>query len=300
MSNALLTIFIITYNHEEAIARCLDSVLEQQTIYPYMIWICEDCSTDSTLKICRNYARQYPEKILLFAQEKNTKGKHCYNSLCKVNTKYFAILEGDDYWCDKEKIQVSIDTLENNPEYVTFAHNTLYNDLLYQTQTTLKDIHQVNITNPVTLECARYLHTSARVHRNIIDFNMIPFDVYDIMLFYLFLDKGPLYYYDKVMSVYNITGRGVWTGLSKREQEQYYEVEMYKINAVLKYRYDSYFTKIIKNVALLNKFKIVFGSKIGWKLYILFRHRKLSLLKLGPIHIRESQINIENGIGKNR
>jgi hypothetical protein len=39
-----------------------------------------------------------------------------------------------------------------------------------------------------------------------------------LILFYSMLNKGPLYYYDKVMSVYNITGTGIWSKLSKKQQ----------------------------------------------------------------------------------
>ena len=47
----------------DSIAKALESVLKQETKYPYEIWLCEDCSTDGTLMICNDYAKRYPDKI---------------------------------------------------------------------------------------------------------------------------------------------------------------------------------------------------------------------------------------------
>ena len=66
----MLTSIIFTYNHDNSIAKCIDSILEQKTTYPYEIHIWDDCSTDKTSEICRKYAAQYPDKIKLTVQKK--------------------------------------------------------------------------------------------------------------------------------------------------------------------------------------------------------------------------------------
>jgi glycosyltransferase involved in cell wall biosynthesis len=267
----ILTVVLLTYNHEDTIAAALDSVLSQKTSYPYVVWIAEDCSTDNTLNICREYVRQYPARVRLFAQPKNTNSAHLREILSAIDTKYLTILEGDDCWCDKEKVQIALDTLESKPGYVTFAHDTLYNDIVNKTQKSLvHDIHKIKIKNPVSLYEAPYLHTSARVHRNVVDikehFKTLK-RVGDIYMFYAYLDKGPLYYHDKIMSVYNITNKGTWTMLSKKEQVKNTELSCYRGNILLGYRHDAFFSERVSNVEALKYCKTIFGVKLGWLVY---------------------------------
>src|SRR5690348_8608699 len=108
----MLTVIVLAYNHEPTHAAALDSILGQMTTHPYCIWLCEDHSTDRTLEVCNDYAKKYPDRITLIAQPINTGVRHLRDALCKVTTPYLAILDGDDYWCDEEKIQTALDTLE--------------------------------------------------------------------------------------------------------------------------------------------------------------------------------------------
>lgn len=266
----ILTVLLLTYNHEASISTAIESILEQKTSYPYVIWILEDCSTDNTLKICKDYAIRYPDKIKLIAQPVNTKLKHNLEARKQLNTKYFATLEGDDRWCHKNKIQLAIDTLEKNPKYVMFAHDTLFNYVNTGEQRSLvHDIHKANLKNPVTFaDNPRHLHNSSRVYRRIIDFNKEPI-VGDTLTFYYFLDKGPLYYHDDIMSVYNFTGNGIWSKLSPAKQVVTVDKAQYMCNKRLEYRHDDFFTNKTSQPKILIRMKKIFGIKFGWKVYML-------------------------------
>ena len=240
----MATVIIVTYNQENTIAEAIESVLCQQTSYSFEIWIADDCSADSTTTICRNYATKNPEKIRLFVQEKNTNLSHIRSILCKLHSRYFSILDGDDCWCNKDKLEVAIGILERNPEYTVFAHDTIYCNKKDNTKKSLvHDIHRKKITNPVLLEMAPYMHTSSRVYRNVIDFDTIPerFPLLDVNLYYLMLDAGPLYFYDEPMSIYNITGNGIWSKLNSGERANtIYETHKI-VNEMLGYKYDKFF-----------------------------------------------------------
>lgn len=268
----ILTVLVLTYNHEDTLDAALDSVLNQKTTYKYEIWIAEDCSTDKTLQICRKYLKKYPSQIKLFAQPVNTKLRHFREVLCKIDTEYLTIVEGDDRWSDNKKIQTAIDILERNPKYVTFAHDTLYDDAINKTKKSLvHDIHQTEVNNPVSLLSAPYLHTSARVHRNALNLKAylrkLP-DVRDIHLFYGYLDQGPLYYHDQIMSVYNINNKGVWNKLSAKDQAIQTEAAYRICNSLLHYKYDLFFTKKVSNIKLLERIKRILGVRLGWMIYI--------------------------------
>ncbi len=240
----MMTVIIVAYNNADTIAAAIESVLGQKTSYPYEIWISEDCSEDATVEICREYQAKHPGKVRLFAQQTNTKLLHLRSTLQKVRSRYFAVLDGDDSWCHENKLQIALDTLEMYPEYVTFAHDTVYfNHRDKASRSLVHDIHKVKIRNPLSLVTAPYLHTSARVHRNVIDFGSIPerFPLLDIYLYYLMLDRGPLYYCDEQMSMYNITGAGMWSRLTADEQARASTEAFMAVNEMLGYRYDRYF-----------------------------------------------------------
>lgn len=118
----LVSVWMTTYNHERYIAQAIESVLMQKTNFSFELLIGEDCSTDSTGKICRDYAEKYPGIIRLFSREKNLgMMENGHRTLKEARGKYIAILEGDDLWIQDTKLQKQVDFLEANPDYVLCA-----------------------------------------------------------------------------------------------------------------------------------------------------------------------------------
>lgn len=119
-----VSVAMITYNHEEFIAKAIDSVLMQRTNFDYEIVIGEDCSTDNTRDIVTDYQKRYPDKFRLLLNEKNLgpfrNAKQTYES-CQGT--YVAVLDGDDYWTSPEKLQKQVDYLDNHPECAICFHN---------------------------------------------------------------------------------------------------------------------------------------------------------------------------------
>lgn len=106
---------MVTYNHEEFIAQAIDSVINQQTKYSFQLIIGDDCSTDNTGEVCRKFSEALPGKIRYIANKENVGLLKNYVNLFELCTaKYIAILEGDDYWHNKNKLEKQIDFLENN------------------------------------------------------------------------------------------------------------------------------------------------------------------------------------------
>ncbi len=122
----LVSICSITYNHAPYIRQCLDGFLMQQTNFPIEIIINDDCSTDGTTEIVREYAEKYPDMIFPIFHEENqyqkgVRGMFQRFVFPKARGKYIAICEGDDYWTDPLKLQKQVDILEQNP-YVTMVY----------------------------------------------------------------------------------------------------------------------------------------------------------------------------------
>lgn len=119
--NPLVSIKCMTYNHENYIAQCIDGFLMQKTNFPFEILIHDDCSTDKTESIVRDYEAKFPKIIKGIYETENQWKKGCGAHHTKIDAaikgKYIAICEGDDYWIDENKLQMQVDFLENNPEY---------------------------------------------------------------------------------------------------------------------------------------------------------------------------------------
>jgi len=140
MNNFSVAICIITYNQENYIAQAIDSVLLQDVSIPFTIFIGEDCSTDNTHEICMDFKRRFPERIELIRNDKN-QGlvKNTYNILRHIlesGFQYTAMLDGDDYWCDKFKLQKEIACLEKNFGYGLVHSNValLINNRIVETR----------------------------------------------------------------------------------------------------------------------------------------------------------------------
>ena len=114
----LVSICVITYNHEKFLARALDSILSQEMDFPYEIIIGEDCSQDATRAICEQYKQYYSDVIQLILHEKNVGLIRNYVSIMTAaQGKYIAICSGDDYWCDSMKLKKQVAFLEQNIDY---------------------------------------------------------------------------------------------------------------------------------------------------------------------------------------
>lgn len=302
MTKPLLTAIIFTYNHKRYIARCIESHLSQKTTYDYEIRIYDDCSTDGTSDICRKYAEKYPDKIKLTVQKENTFTKpdlqlQSYQAICEIDTKYFCICDGDDYWCDENKVQIALDFLENHPEYHGFAHDT-YSENLY-TKVRKSYIHEESkyddIQNPVALDArAPFFLVSSRVFRttDYVDLKILPIDY---LQYYYHLSKGSIYYYDKPMAVYTHGLNNTYAGLPVKFIIDNSAMMVYRLSKLFKFKQDDfctallliYETKHCKTIArynLLCGLKRIFGIRFGWQIWFLLNFGLKYGLKAGNVN----------------
>jgi glycosyltransferase involved in cell wall biosynthesis len=102
----------------------------QKCDFPFEIVLAEDCSTDGTREICREYAVKYPDVIHYVWSENNIGAvENEARAIRAAKGKYIALCEGDDYWTDAQKLQKQVDFMESHPEYsVTFHRYKIHYD----------------------------------------------------------------------------------------------------------------------------------------------------------------------------
>ncbi len=239
----LVTVFLVTYNHIDSFEKAIQSVLVQKTNFPFQIIVLDDASTDGTSELVKKYANIPNVKIVI--REKNSHGKNTYMALKEINTKYYAILETDDYWCDENKLQMQVDALENNPDCSFCAHNTLINYAnTKQTRNYIYSETKKYTFPPKRMTPRHYIepHTSSRLYRteclNLDEIKNYLIATYDIANNFYFLTKGNLYYIDKVMSVYNYNSKGIYTGISSYQQRYKSASIIQIINEEFDYKYN--------------------------------------------------------------
>lgn len=132
MSTPLISICCITYNHAPFIRQCLEGFLMQKEV-EYEILIHDDCSTDGTTEIVKEYAAKYPDLIFPLYETENQYSKGVWVdgfNYRRAHGKYIAYCEGDDYWTDPLKLQKQVDFMESHLEYSVCFHGIEVNDLL--------------------------------------------------------------------------------------------------------------------------------------------------------------------------
>ena len=126
----MVSVDMITYNHEPYIKQAIEGVVMQKTNFPFELVIGEDCSTDRTREICIEYQKKYPDIIKLLLPEKNLgMNENGLQTVQACTGKYIALCEGDDYWTDPYKLQKQVDFLEANEKVMAVCTNSSVCDL---------------------------------------------------------------------------------------------------------------------------------------------------------------------------
>ena len=118
---------MITYNHEKYISEAIEGVLMQKCSFPFQLVIGEDCSTDATASIIKEFEKKYNNLIKARYNGENIgMQNNALKTFQECEGKYIAICEGDDYWTDPLKLQKQVDFLEEHLEFVGTSHNVNY------------------------------------------------------------------------------------------------------------------------------------------------------------------------------
>lgn len=122
----MVSVVVPTYNHEKYIEKCIDSILAQQTTFPFEIVIADDCSADRTVQIVREL---YGDKVKVIAREKNVGlCRNLYEAYKSVSGKYIYDCSGDDYLPSDMTLQKHVDYLETHEDVFSVGSWILFVD----------------------------------------------------------------------------------------------------------------------------------------------------------------------------
>ncbi|MAD43069.1 MAG: glycosyl transferase family 2 [Arcobacter sp.] len=235
LSNPKVSICCITFMHENYISQALDSFLMQETSFPFEIIVRDDGSSDKTAEIIRQYQKKYSKIIKPILEPENTYSKGIRATPAvfkKAIGEYIALCEGDDYWTDKDKLQIQVNFLDNNKEYNGSFHDSLNmyddeskNDLRIGNRDIDEDV------DTASLIYENNIATASLIFRN----NLGELPKYyqetkkgDYAVAVRVSEFGKLKYIPRAMSIYRIHEGGIWS-LKKQEFHELEAIKFYNL-----------------------------------------------------------------------
>jgi glycosyltransferase involved in cell wall biosynthesis len=221
-----VSVLMITYNHEKYIAQAIESALMQKTDFPYELVIGEDCSTDGTREIVREYGRKYPEIVRACLRERNAGSKENFRGIFQASRgRYIALLEGDDYWTSPRKLQVQADLLDAHPETSICGHPCVWHyEDGSQPDAVVPDLPEGFYGIENLLRGDRFSTCSVMFRRVLEDIRPECYKhlaMGDLPMFVELARHGNICLLKETMGVYRIHAGGVWSGAGvlRRERE---------------------------------------------------------------------------------
>ena len=293
-----VSVCITTYRHADYIEQCLESVLAQDTEFPFEIIIGEDESPDGTRELCKAYAEKFPDKIRLFLRSRedvryihgNPTGRYNFlETLKAARGKYIAYCDGDDYWLDQGKLQKQFELMEGNPSTSLSFHNAYEVDEHGNQHSIFPDLKKDQTIAPEKIieKGGGYCATNSIFFRSNILAEMPQWfkDAYvgDYSLYLLAIYHGNITGMTDVMSCYRSGHKNSWSDLSSKAPDLHKYLESLKsmLHDFDKFSGRKYHKSIQKRIALeeiYSAVKILGSGKWKYLDTISFSNKKY----LGP------------------
>jgi glycosyltransferase involved in cell wall biosynthesis len=108
-----VSVMVPTYNQEKYLLRAIESILKQ-TYGQIEVIVSDDCSTDRTEDLVRDYMRSsHDTRIKYFRNDRNLGILRNYHqTLSRAQGDYVINLDGDDFFVNNEFLKTSVDRLE--------------------------------------------------------------------------------------------------------------------------------------------------------------------------------------------
>lgn len=220
----MISVCVITYNQEQYIKKCLDSIVEQELDCQFELLIRDDASHDRTPIIIEEYAKKYPTLIRVLPGEENVGANvNLLTIFSACQGEFIAICEGDDYWTDKNKLQKQLNTAKKFKDIEFFTHpasvggdDDTVNKIWPCQAPTFFNVNDILRGLGQFAPTSSYFFSKKALVALPIWFGKAPIGDFFIELYLTGMKKG--YSLDEVMSNYRTSSTGSWVDTISRDQ----------------------------------------------------------------------------------
>jgi glycosyltransferase involved in cell wall biosynthesis len=222
MPNPLVSVCMITYNHEGYIEKAIEGVLMQEVDFEIEFIIADDSSLDQTSQIVKKFIENHPNgNWIKYIRHPENKGMiHNFVWVLKrCKGKYIALCEGDDYWLNSKKLCEQVVFLERNPKFVLSFHDCRiindFGEIINENRIPSK--FRKSLTSIEVLKYSYFIPTLSVLFRNIdIDINSLSLFLKvkngDMFLFSYLSKFGRVHYHSNIKDCfYRINSVGSWS-----------------------------------------------------------------------------------------
>lgn len=256
----MFSVEVTTYNQEKYIAQALDSILTQEHNYKYEILVSDDCSTDNTPNIIKEYAARFPDIIKPVYNERNIGGMaNYYATVSRAKGKYLMDCAGDDCWLPG-KVEKQIKFMENNINFdICYGYakainenNELVNNTFGDHYGDYKDIFFIGNNVPSLTMCIRKSFFDE--YLSIIEPDQKNWNMEDLpFLLYTVFENRNIYFFNEVIASYRILPESLSHSRSL-EKAFLFAKGSYTIRRFFADRYGISYPKFDCEKELLNKY----------------------------------------------
>lgn len=118
----LLSFIIPSYNCQQFLGKCVESMLCPEVLDKLDIIIVNDGSTDDTAAVAKAYCDRYPESIRLINQENKGHGGALNTGCAAAEGKFLKVIDADD-WVETENLPAFLSALESCHSDVVLTHH---------------------------------------------------------------------------------------------------------------------------------------------------------------------------------
>lgn len=126
MKDALISVIIPVYNIMDCLERCVRSVCAQ-TYKQLEILLVDDGSTDTSLRICRDYASRDP-RIQVFQKENGGVSSARNFGLARMKGQWFMTMDADDYMAEDAVLTLYEAVKQNQADMAIGGFEMVYED----------------------------------------------------------------------------------------------------------------------------------------------------------------------------
>ncbi len=132
--NKLLTIIVPTYNMEQYLNKCIDSLLIESDMNLLEVIVVNDGSKDRSSEIAHAYETRFPETFRVIDKENGNYGSCINRALKECKGKYIKVLDADDYYDTKEfeKFVIFLKSTDADVVFTSFNKITFEGEMLKQ------------------------------------------------------------------------------------------------------------------------------------------------------------------------